>query len=71
MTKEEIIKKLQYEGKIKKGWIDNLGDEITINLLANGEGYRFLVFNDFTKVKQIQFKNIENAVQEYLKQKNK
>ena len=71
MKRQEIINQLKNEGVVEESWDDDLNDRITIKINTSGSEYCFLVFNNYTKIQEIHFDNIEQAVDKYIEENPK
>ena len=66
--RQEIINQLKNEGFVEESWDDDLNDRITIKIIRPQSEYIFLVFNNYDKVREIHFGNIEEAIDKYIEE---
>ena len=68
MLREKIINQLKNEGVVEESWDDDLNDRIIVKIITSGPEYCILVFNNYTKIQEIHFGNIEQAVDKYIEE---
>ena len=68
MLREKIINQLKNEGVVEESWDDDLNDRIIVKIITSGSEYCILVFNNYTKIQEIHFDNIEQAVDKYIEE---